>query len=112
MNGDNIKRFSSEELRRKSDRGESRTDMARVRAMSDADVERAIANDPDEVADWSSRVEAVMPRRKVPVSIRLDADLVDELRAMGGGWQTRVNAILRTYLDAERRKELMVSAAR
>lgn len=32
---------------------------------------------------------------KVPVSIRLDKDLVDHFRATGEGWQTRINSILR-----------------
>lgn len=32
---------------------------------------------------------------KVPVSIRLDKDVVDHFRATGEGWQTRINSILR-----------------
>ena len=32
--------------------------------------------------------------RKVPVNIRLDAGLVQRLRASGPGWQTRVNDLL------------------
>lgn len=32
---------------------------------------------------------------KVPVTLRLDADLVAQLRASGQGWQPRVNDILR-----------------
>jgi uncharacterized protein (DUF4415 family) len=41
-----------------------------------------------------------MPRPKVPVSIRLDADLVEFFRDQGRGWQTRINAVLRAYADA------------
>lgn len=33
------------------------------------------------------------PKRQI--TIRLDSDLVDQLRASGPGWQSRVNAILR-----------------
>ena len=32
---------------------------------------------------------------KVPVKIRLDADLVERLRSTGPGWQTRINETLR-----------------
>lgn len=32
---------------------------------------------------------------KVPVSIRLDKDVVDHFKATGEGWQTRINSILR-----------------
>lgn len=36
---------------------------------------------------------------KKQVTIRLDADLLDNLRATGPGWQTRVNDALRTWLE-------------
>ncbi len=36
--------------------------------------------------------------RKVPVSIRLDADLLAALRATGRGWQSRANAMLRAAM--------------
>jgi len=46
------------------------------------------------------------PPKKAPkqqVTIRLDADLLAELRALGKGWQTQVNAALREWI--ERRKK-------
>jgi uncharacterized protein (DUF4415 family) len=36
---------------------------------------------------------------KVATSIRLDADVLETFKATGKGWQTRVNAALRQYLD-------------
>lgn len=105
MNGDSIKRYTADELRELADRGEDHTDIARVRAMSDEDVERAVASDPDWEGvpdDWYERAEAVMPRPKVPVSIRLDADLIEHFRSTGRGWQTRINAILRAYKEARK----------
>ncbi|WP_062014950.1 BrnA antitoxin family protein [Aureimonas sp. AU4] len=38
-------------------------------------------------------------RRKTPVSIRLDDDLLDKLRASGPGWQSRVNEVLRHWVE-------------
>lgn len=38
-------------------------------------------------------------RTKEAVSIRLDFDIVAKLRASGPGWQSRVNDVLRTYVD-------------
>lgn len=35
---------------------------------------------------------------KVPVTIRLDADVVEHWKATGKGWQTRLNAALRKLL--------------
>ncbi len=101
-----IKRYSADELRAAAARGESRTDVARVKDMSDQDVERAIAGDADwqDVArDWFKRAEVVMPRSKEAISIRLDADVLDYFRAQGRGWQTRINAVLKAYMEAARR---------
>jgi uncharacterized protein (DUF4415 family) len=38
-------------------------------------------------------------RTKEAVSIRLDIDVVHKLRASGPGWQSRVNEVLRNYVD-------------
>lgn len=35
---------------------------------------------------------------KVSTTLRLDADVLEGLRATGPGWQTRVNAALRSWL--------------
>jgi uncharacterized protein (DUF4415 family) len=64
-----------------------------------------MAADPDwrdVPRDWFLGAEAVMPRPKIPVSIRLDADLVDFFRGQGRGWQTKLNAVLRAYAEAVR----------
>jgi uncharacterized protein (DUF4415 family) len=95
---ESIKRYKVDELRQLTKHEENRTDIARIEAMSDQDVEHAIANDPDweEVPDnWHERAEAITPKTKVPISIRLDTDLVDHVRSTGRGWQTRINAGLR-----------------
>ena len=42
-----------------------------------------------------------MPQRKQTVTIRLDADLLEWLRQQKG-YQTRINAVLRTYMDAQK----------
>ena len=39
---------------------------------------------------------------KIPVTIRLDADVLTALRASGKGWQRRVNALVREWLESER----------
>lgn len=38
--------------------------------------------------------------RKAAVSLRLDADVLDWFKARGAGYQTRINAVLRAYMDA------------
>lgn len=108
MSKENIKRYTASELRKLSQQGESQTDISRIENMSEQDVEALIATDPDWndiPQDWHERAEAVMPKAKVPVSIRLDADLIEYFRSTGRGWQTRVNSILRAYTDIKRVSE-------
>ena len=38
--------------------------------------------------------------RKAAVSLRLDADILDWFKARGAGYQTRINAVLRAYMEA------------
>ena len=42
-------------------------------------------------------------RRKVPVSVRLDPQVLDWLRSKGQGHLTRINDILANLMEAERR---------
>lgn len=44
------------------------------------------------------------PAPKRQVTLRLDADLLEAIRATGPGWQTRANAALRKWIERERRK--------
>mgnify|MGYP003941098161 CR=1 FL=1 len=40
-----------------------------------------------------------MPEPKKPISLRLDQDVVDWYRKQGPGYQTRMNAVLRMYMQ-------------
>jgi len=46
-----------------------------------------------------------LPPRKRDVHIRLDADVLDWFRAQGKGYQTRINAVLRAFVEARRPAE-------
>jgi len=85
-------------------RGEDRTDWAKVDAMTEADLERAIAPDEDERdLDWT-RAELVMPRPRQSVHLRLEPEVVDFFKAGGKGHITRMQAVLRAYVDAQKRR--------
>ena len=40
-----------------------------------------------------------MPKAKALFTMRLDKDVLDWFRGQGKGYQTRINAILRSYID-------------
>lgn len=88
--------------RKWGDRRKGKTDWARVDALTDEDVTKAIANDPDwaefEDIDWSDAV-LVMPARKKAISIRVDEDVLDFFKKEGDGYQRRINAVLRSYMQ-------------
>ena len=78
-----------------------KTDFARIRKLSDQEIASAVSNDPDAAPldiDWS-KAELVHPARKKPVSIRLDEDIIAYFKKMGRGYQTRINAVLRSYME-------------
>ena len=78
------------------------TDWKRLRSLTDSEVHRAIEADadvrPTGRAFWK-KAQVVLPRRKQPITIRLDADVLEWLRRQKG-YQTRINAVLRSYMRA------------
>ena len=79
------------------------TDWRRLRRASAVSIRRGIEADPEAQATdnefWKS-AEVVMPAPKEIVTIRLDADLLRWFRQQRG-YQTRINAILRSYMNAQ-----------
>ena len=82
-----------EALLRKGD-----TDWERLRKEQAAGVEPE--TDPDEGTFDQSRARAVTPRRKQAISVRLDPDILEFFKAGGRGYQTRINAALRLYMNS------------
>jgi len=70
--------------------------------MTKEEIAAAIADDPDwagtETIDWS-KAELILPARKKAISIRLDEDVLDFFKQQGGGYQRRINAVLRSYME-------------
>jgi len=61
--------------------------------LRDEDID---TSDIPEITDWSKAVVGKFYRPiKSPVTIRLDADVLDWLKRSGPGYQTRINALLR-----------------
>jgi uncharacterized protein (DUF4415 family) len=75
-------------------------------ALTDEDIARAVAEDPDAAPIlgeefWKS-AKLVMPTPKQAISIRLDTDVLDFFKGQGPGYQSRINAVLRSYMDAKK----------
>jgi uncharacterized protein (DUF4415 family) len=76
----------------------SRTDWERVDAMSDEDIDTNEIPPLDEA--FFASAELRMPRKKIPVTMRVDPEVLDWFKSFGKGYQTRMNAVLRTYMEA------------
>lgn len=84
-----------------------RTDWARLDRMTDEEIDRQIAEDPDVAPEfdesWMADAEMVVPDKKQAVSLRLDPDVLAFFKAPGPGYQTRISAVLKSYVQAHRR---------
>jgi uncharacterized protein (DUF4415 family) len=81
----------------------SATDWNKLRRLTGAQIRKAIASDPDAQATdaaFCKEANIVMPAPKTVVTMRLDADLLRWFRQQRG-YQTRINAILRAYMQAQ-----------
>jgi uncharacterized protein (DUF4415 family) len=87
------------------ERRKSETDWARLDALTDEEIEASIANDPDWSDDWNwGEAVLVIPPKKKAISIRVDEDVLDYFRKEGAGYQRRMNAVLRSYMQQKRKK--------
>ena len=106
--GGGITKLSSADMKASRVRGESLSNFEQVSAKSEAELQRDIAADPDfsdMPTDWSSKADLVMPQAKRLLSLRLDADVLDWFREHGPGYQTRINAVLRSFVRQQQGKE-------
>jgi uncharacterized protein (DUF4415 family) len=78
---------------------QSRTDWERVDAMSDEDIDTS--DIPPLNAAFFANAQVRLPKRKVPITINLDPDVLVWFRALGESYQTQINAALRTYMRAQ-----------
>ncbi|MEO9162365.1 MAG: BrnA antitoxin family protein [Casimicrobiaceae bacterium] len=92
-------------MKRVSTSRQSASDTRRLAALKDADV--IIDHDaprwtPEMFARSVVKRGLTAAPRKTLLSLRVDSDVVEWFRAQGRGYQSRMNALLRAYMDAHR----------
>ena len=82
-----------------------RHSLSRVKAMRQQGEDKTRPDAPEAeslgAAFWSS-ARVVMPCGKTSVHLRLDSDVAEWFKARGKGHLTRMNAVLRAYVEAQR----------
>jgi uncharacterized protein (DUF4415 family) len=104
--------YTAEELAAMRARGGDGTDWARVDATTPEEVERQIAADPDLAVpeNWAGTVIPGLPfplprENKQQVTVRLDPEVLAYFKAQGRGWQTRINAVLKSFVEHQRHRQ-------
>ena len=77
-----------------------KTDFKRLRRMRDRDIDDSDIPKLDK-SFWKA-AKLTMPEPKDRLTIRVDHDVVEWLKKAGSGYQTRINAILRAYMQARK----------
>lgn len=92
-------RYTTDELAKM----ESKTDWARVDAMTEAEIEQHAIEDGLPPEGWEATVFAGLPEPRKDVHIRLEQSVLRWFKAPGPGYQTRINAVLRAFVQQRER---------
>jgi uncharacterized protein (DUF4415 family) len=87
-------------------RGRRRTEWHYPDRVADDEIAAAIARDRDAAPldiDWSKAVIEV-PAKKKAISIRVDPAVLDFFKNEGPGYQRRINAVLRSYVEQKQKR--------
>jgi uncharacterized protein (DUF4415 family) len=83
-----------------SSKRKSKTDWTRVDAMSDDDID--YSEIPEQNESFFQTAILRMPQTKAIVTLRLDRDVLEWFKRKGSGYQTRINALLKAYMEAQK----------
>ncbi len=101
-NQEHVVQHTTEELQQMRASGQDQTNWKQVDAQSEAELEATIDQEDEGDFDWS-KVEIGMPQGKQQMTVRIDIDVIEWFRSQGAGYQTRMNQVLRRYVEAQKK---------
>jgi len=78
----------------------SKTNWARIDAMTDEMIDTSDIPPLDE--SFFAKAKLRIPPQKVPITMNVDADVLDWFKAQGKEYKDRINAALRIYAEAHK----------
>lgn len=78
----------------------SKTNWKKVDALRDKDID--YSDIPELRQDFFKQAMLKMPERKITVTIRLDKNVLEWFKSRGRGYQTRINLLLKAYMEAHK----------
>jgi uncharacterized protein (DUF4415 family) len=98
-----ITRHSAHELEDMEDQ----TDWNALDAMTEEELEAKIATDEEAALEWGP-FKVGLPegigQPKKQLTVRFDADVVEWFKGQGKGYQTRMNAVLRQFMEHHKKR--------
>ena len=85
-------------MKAKNTTNESRTDWNKLKELPDSEID--FSDVPKLGKSFFTQAKVRLPKRKKAVSLRLDPDVLDWFKQEGKGYQTKINAVLRAYVNA------------
>lgn len=82
----------------KPSKKQSKTNWRKLQAQKDSETDTTEI--PELEPDFFKSATLRMPSKKASITVRLDSDVLEWFRNQGKGYQTRINAVLRTYMEA------------
>lgn len=79
-----------------------KSDLKRLDMMADQDIDYTDVPETDE--DFWKNAKVMLPKNKRQITLRIDDDIIEWFQKKGKGYQTKINAILRSYVDAHSKK--------
>ena len=84
-----------------SKHSDTNTDWERLSIMTDDEID--LSDNPELDESFFANATLRMPIPKKAVSLRIDPDIIKWYKGQGPGYQTRMNAVLRMYMQAKTR---------
>ena len=88
-----------------------RADLQRLRKVTQAEIERTSPPELDLPDDFWDDAEVVAPEKEA-ISLRVDQDVLEWFRERGPRYQTRMNAVLRSYVRSMKQRRGKSSSSR
>ena len=91
-------------MKRKATSRKSRTNWAKVDKLKDKDID--LSDSPEITPEMFAKSVVRRGLKPVPnkaqLTLRLDRDVLAWFKRQGSGYQTRINALLRAYMEAHK----------
>jgi uncharacterized protein (DUF4415 family) len=81
---------------------QSRTNLAKLQREDTKSIN--YEDSPATTKAFWKDADVFMPQHKVHISLRLDESIVNYFKENGGGYQSRINAVLKAYVNSHTNK--------